>query len=261
MASTKKAFYIVDLIRKRKEFVNLDIPAIRIDIVIEVEAEVPTAKMERLEKAAYAKLEEFERIITEDCRKFDKNIADLIKQGKIPEAQKAANDANITVRSALQHAEAAAMKAVEEEKKKEGQGDQLLLEARVKTVIKFTFGAIKIVTSAVRIGGSHGADVHAWASLLKDLVVLGMDIHQLLKDEPKLRADLQTGIHAYLKFRNLALVEAAEKKGYKGLKSPGFPKAILFAAQAVVGKGQGSQRKEYDRGTHQVREGENSGQD
>ena len=243
MASTKKAFYIVDLIRKRQEFATLDIPPIRIDIVIEVEAEVPTAKMERLEKAAYAKLEEFERIITEDCRKFDKNVSELLKQRKFNEAQKAANDANTTVRNALQHAEAAAMKAVEEAKKNEAQGDKLLLEARVKTVIKFTFGAVKIATSAVRIGGSHGADAHAWASLLKDLVLLGMDIHQLLKDEPKLRADLQAGIHAYLKFRNLALVEAAEKKGYKGLKSPGFPKAIFFAAQAVVGKGKEANAK------------------
>ena len=82
-----------------------------------------------------------------------------------------------------------------------------------------------------------------WGSLVKDLVVLGMDINQLLKDEPKLRADLQKGIHAYLKLRNVALVEAAEKRGYKGLKTPGFPKAILFAAQAVVGKGKEANAK------------------
>lgn len=243
MATTKRAFYIVDLVRKRKEFANLDIPATRVDIVIEVEATVPTAKMDRLEKAAREKLEEYERIIPADCDKFNKRVGDLMRQRKAKEAEQAANDSNTAIRGAMNAAEGAAMKAVEQAKLQEAQGDQLLLEARVKTAIKFTFGVVKIVTNAVRIGGSHGADAHAWGSLVKELITLGIDINQLLTDEPKLRSDLFVGAEAYITLRTNALMEVARKKGYKGGKTPGFPKAVIFAAQALVGKGKEADAK------------------
>lgn len=236
MASTKRTFYIVDLVRDRKNFPNLDIPPIRVNVSIEVEADVPKAKMDRLEKAAREKLEEYETTIVEHATKVNKQIDELMKQRKYKEAMQAAETANASIKGALQSAQGAANQAVEATKKKEAQGDKLLLEARVKTVVGFVFGAIKVATNIARIGASHGGDVHAWLSLGKELIKIGMEIHQQLKDEPRLRQDLVKAVESYIGFRKTVIADAVKKQNLKEVfNDPKFPGVITLVAEKVAG--------------------------
>jgi len=232
--STKRTFYIVDLVRDRKLFTNLDIPPIRVNVTIEVEADVPKAKMDRMEKAARDKLEEYEDIIVKEATKFNTQIENLLKAGKLQEAIGVADSVNNSIKGALRSAEGAANMAVEAAKKKEAQGDKLLLEARVKTVVGFVFGAIKIATSVARIGASHGGDVHAWLSLGKDVIKIGLEIHQQLKKEPQLRKDLVVAVDTYLAFRKTVVMEAAKKAGVNEALKMEFPGVIKLVAQKVV---------------------------
>ncbi len=239
MTSTRK-FYIVDLIRRRKEFANLDIPPIRVNIVIEIEgkAEVPKTKMDRLEKVGRDKLDEYEKIITVECDRLNKKIEKYKMAGDTEEAEKVAKEATLAIQGALHNAETAAVQAIAEAKKKEAQGDKLLTEAHVKTVVTFVFSGVKVATSVVRIGASHGADVHAWYSLTKELIKIGLEIKQQLKGEEKLRQDVIDGINAYIALRETVIMQAAKRQG---LDSPGdlkWPGAITTLAGKIATAGQ-----------------------
>lgn len=233
MASTKRSFYIVDLIRDRKQFQNLDIPPIRVNITIEVEADVPKAKMDRLEKAARTKLEDYESVVTKEADKFNRQIEGLLKDNKLKEAIAVADQANHAIKNALSSAQGAALAAVETVKKQEAQGDKLLTQARVKVVVTFVIGAVKVATNVARIGASHGGDVHAWLSLAKELYKLGKEIQQQLKDEQQLKDDLVSAIGKYLQLRSTTVASFATKNGLTG-KLPGFPEVITFVASGVL---------------------------
>lgn len=56
-------------------------PPIRVNITIKVEADVPKAKMDRLEKAARDKLLEYEKTIVTEATRFNKQIEDLLIEG------------------------------------------------------------------------------------------------------------------------------------------------------------------------------------
>jgi hypothetical protein len=230
---TKRSFYIVDLVRDRKLFANLDIPPIRVNITIEVDADVPSAKMDRLEKAARAKLDEYETIITKEAEKFNKQIEVLLAQGKLQDAIKLADGANSSIKQALNSAQGAAQAEVEKVKKQEAGNDKLLKEARIKVVVTFVIGAIKVSANVARIGASHGGDVHAWLSLAKELYKLGMLIKQQLKDEEQLQADMLKAIGAFLEFRSTAVSSFATKNKLNGTL-PEFPDSIMFVANGVL---------------------------
>jgi hypothetical protein len=237
---------IVDLIRDRKTFPLLDIPPIRIVVDIEVTTTglvmepkpAPSAKLDRLEKAARDVLDNYEKTITSECEKFSKKIAELMEQGKEKEAQDIVTTVNVLVKNALNSAEGAATKAVDDAKKKEFQGDKLLTEARVKTGVKVTFAGVKLATSAVRLAGSHGADLHAYYTIAKTLKELAEELNQQLKGEEKLRSDLTKGVEAYMKMRNTKVMEAAKANGLTETGNmPGFPQVIMFIGESIVKTG------------------------
>jgi hypothetical protein len=229
---TKRDFYVVDLIRKRN-FVNLEVPPIRVNVSITVEADVPKAKMDRLEKAARESLDKTETIVTEVLNKHEKMCADFVAQQKWKEAMQAATQVEPLIKNAEKIAQINALDAVEKAKKAEAQGDKLLLEARVKVVVFFVLSAVKIATSVARIGASHGGDIHAWLSLGKGLIKVGLEIQQQLKDEPKLKQDVIAGIEAYLNLRQTTIMEKAKEQGLTGTL-PDFPEVIVFVAKGVV---------------------------
>lgn len=238
MAATKRQFYIVDLIRKRSEFVNLEVPAIRVNITIEVSADVPKAKMDRLEKAARESLDKTEDIITETLVKHEKQCAVLVSQRKWGEAMTCAKQVDPLIKKAGELAQTSANKAVEDMKKAEAHGDKLLLEARVKTTVTFIFGGVKIATSVTRIAASHGADVHAWVTLVQDLYKMGKEIQQQLKDEPALKKDLIDGVQAYIELRGTMVMQAAIKQGLTDTSNlPGIPEVFGVLADRVVAAG------------------------
>jgi hypothetical protein len=249
MAKTKvvtRKVDIVDLIRDRKLFPLLEVPPMRVAVEIEVTTTgllmepkpAPSAKLDRLEKAARESFESYEKTITEECERFSKKISDLLEQGKVKEAEEMAATVNTLVKNALHSAEGAALKAVDDTKKKEFQGDKLLTEARVKTAVKVTFAGVKLATSAVRLAGSHGADLHAYYVIAKTIKELGEELNQQLKGEPKLREDLAKGVDAYLKMRNTKVMEAAKANGLTNTSGmPGFPEVIKFIGESIIKTG------------------------
>jgi len=246
---TKRTLDIVDLVRDRKLFPLLDVPPMRIKVVIEVTTSAligtpkpaPEAAMKRLEAAAQAVLDRYEKTITEECEKFSKKIDDLLNEGKLKEATAMADMVNHAVKNALLSAEGAATKAVEDTRKAEGQKDKLLKEAQVKTVLTYTFAGVKIATHAVKLAGSHGADVTAYIGIAKAVVEIGMEIKQNLKNEQQLKKDLEDGIASYLELRKTKLMEAAISQGLTDTSNlPGFPGNIKVVAERLLKTGKES---------------------
>jgi hypothetical protein len=220
---TTRKYYVPDLVRSKPKTNYLEIPVYRVDVNIEVTtkgilsaSEVPSSKMDRLEKAATEALEKYEDIISSETARLDKKITELFDKGD-PEAEKEAlsllQGVNMSIKNALKSAEGAAQQAVEARLKKEAQGDRNLTEARVRTVITFTTGVITLSAAAGRLVASMGADVTAYISAGKTLITLGLEIHQMLKDEEALRKDLMKGIQTYIKLRGTVVMQAIERQG------------------------------------------------
>ncbi|RMF37457.1 MAG: hypothetical protein D6754_09435, partial [Alphaproteobacteria bacterium] len=224
MATTKtttRKFYIVDLIRD-KGVKHIEIPKTRVDITIEVTTKgilkastVPSAAMDRLEKAARDELERYEKIITEEAKRLDDKIDELMKtpsKKNLEAAGKMIGETNASIKNALAAAEGAANKAVEARLKKEAQGDKNLKEARVRTAFKWGLGVIKIGGSVAKLVATMGADVTSYVTIVKELATLGADLMQQIKNEEKLRKDLYGGVQAFITLRGTAIQQAAERQ-------------------------------------------------
>jgi len=80
--TAKRAFKIVDLIRKRESFEFIEVPKFPVEVVIEVTTSgrlttpkpAPSAVFDRLEDVARKKLEEYETIIIEELTRIEKKI-------------------------------------------------------------------------------------------------------------------------------------------------------------------------------------------
>ena len=225
MAKTKVTthkFYVVDLIRKKPKLKHLEIPTYRVDVLIEVTtkgllsaSEVPSSAMKRLEDAARGALENYETVIASEAAKLDEKVDKLIQSGDakaLGAAEKLVQGANQSIKNALASAEGAAQQAIDARLKKEAQGDSNLKEARARTALKWTAGAISLATSVARLVGTMGADVTAYISIAKTLATLGADLAQQIKNEEKLRKDLIDGIQAFIKLRGTTLMQAAKRQ-------------------------------------------------
>lgn len=163
-----------------------------------------------------AELERYEKVITEEAVKLDAKVGKLMETpgaAAQKEAEKMIQATNASIKNAMDSAEGAAQKAIEARLKKEAQGDKLLKEARVKTTLKVGLGTIKIAGSVAKLVATSGADVTSYKTIVVEVVKLGMEINQQLKNEAKLRKDLYTGIQAYITLRGTVLMQAAERQG------------------------------------------------
>jgi hypothetical protein len=237
---------IVDLIRDRKLFPLLNVPPMRVTVTFDVTttgfimkpAPAPSEKVKRMGDAAREKLDEYETTITQECVRFSKKIDGLMKEGKRKEADAVVETVNHAIKNALLSAEAAGKKAVDDALEKEAKGDKLLTEARVKTTIKVTFAGVSLATNVTKLVATSGADVTSYFSIAKTLLSLGLELKQQLKDEPKLRDDLRSGLDAYITLRNNKVMEAAKKNGLTNTSGfPGFPEVFKFIGEAVVKTG------------------------
>lgn len=250
-ATAKRTFKIVDLIRKRDTFKYIVVPKFPVEVNIEVTTTAtvttpkpaPSSVLDRLEEVARAKLEEYEDIITEECQKIEKKIEDLMEHPSADaedQAEKMAQTTTAMVKKALDSAEGAAEKAVEDRLKKEAQGDDLLTEARVKTAVKVVSGTISVGANVAKLVATMGADVTSYLSIAKTLVGLGLELKQQLKGEEKLRKDLKEGVEAFLDTRTSTIVQALKRQGLTS--TSGIPKnpkkAIEFIANGVMAAGQ-----------------------
>ncbi|UWQ51809.1 hypothetical protein K3722_19755 (plasmid) [Leisingera caerulea] len=222
--TVKHKFYVVDLVRSKPKLNYIEIPKYRVDVELEVTTKgtlkkpdpAPSTKLKRLEEAGMAELERYEKVITEEAVKLDAKVGKLMETpgaAAQKEAEKMIQATNASIKNAMDSAEGAAQKAIEARLKKEAQGDKLLKEARVKTTLKVGLGTIKIAGSVAKLVATSGADVTSYKTIVVEVVKLGMEINQQLKNEAKLRKDLYTGIQAYITLRGTVLMQAAERQG------------------------------------------------
>jgi hypothetical protein len=248
--SASRTFKIVDLIRERRSFEFIEVPKFPVEVVIEVTTSgtlttpkpAPSAVFDRLEGVARAKLEEYETTITEELVKIEAKIRRLMEQpgaDALKEAQQMVQTTTAVVKKALDSAEPAAEKAIEDRLKKEAQGDKLLTEARVKTAVKVGGGVISLAANVAKLVATSGADVTAYLSIAKTLVSLGMELNQQLKGEEKLCKDLKAGVEAFLDGRTSVIMQAMQRQQLTDTGSiPKNPKkAIEFITKGVMAAG------------------------
>lgn len=249
--TAKRSFKIVDLIRERKSFEYIEVPAYPVEVAIEVTTTsalttpkpAPSAVFDRLEDVARAKLEEYETTITTELVKIEAKIKQLMSQPDA-EAMKQALDmisaTTATVKKALDSAVPAAETAVEKRLEKEAQGDKLLTEARVKTAVKVASGVISLGANAAKLAATYGADVTSYLSIAKTLLGLGLELKQQLKGEAQLRKDLEDGVKAFLETRESSITQAAvrQKLTVKGAIPKNPVQAVQFIAKGVVAAGE-----------------------
>ena len=249
--TAKRAFKIVDLIRKRDTFEYIEVPAFPVEVVIEVTTTAmlttpkpaPSAVFDRLEGVARAKFEEYEDTITTELVKIEAKIKGLMAQpdaDALKQAEAMIEATSAMVKKALLSAEPAAEKAIEARLAKEAQRDKLLTEARVKTAIKVTTAVISLAANAAKLAATSGADVTSYLSIAKTLVSLGLELKQQLKGEEKLRSDLKDGVNAFLETRETAIMQAAvrQKLTVKGAIPKNPVQAVQFIAKGVAAAGE-----------------------
>jgi len=246
--TAKRTFKIVDLIRQRSSFQYIEVPNFPVEVVIEVTTTgllttpepASSAVFDRLEGVARDKLEEYEKIITEELGALETKIGKLLEQSKPEEAEKMVEATTASVKNALASAEPAAQKAIEQRLEKEKQGDKLLTEARVKTGLKVTFGVISLGAGAAKLAATSGADVTSYLSIAKTLLDFGLEIKQQLKGEDTLRKDLKDGVTAFLESRESVITQALKRQKLTTTGSiPKNPmKAIEFIAKGISAAGQ-----------------------
>lgn len=242
---TKASLKIVDLVRSKPKLNYIEIPKYRADVDIEVTTsakigkpkEAPKSAMDRLVAEANTVMLNYESIIKEEAVRLDKKVTDLMaqpsKSGEA-EAKKMIEATNAMIMNALRSAEPAAQKAVEARLKKEAQGEKLLKESRVKTGIKVVSSGIKIGGSVAKLVASAGADVTSYKTILKEVVSLGLEVKQQLKDEEKLRKDLDKAVVEFLKSREGIIQQALERQGLTDLSGLNYKKPLLAIKQGIV---------------------------
>ena len=225
MAKTKvtsRKFYVVDLVRYKPKTKYLVIDPTRVDIQIDVTtkgvlsaSDVPSAAMDRLEKAARGALEVYEKTIASEVERLETKIQTLIDSGdpkQIEDADKLVQGVNVSIKNALASAEGAAKKAVDDRLKAEIQGDKNLKEAQVKLGFKIVVGVVSVSTQIAALVASHGADIHAYYSIAKTVYEVGKEIYEYNKGEVKLRQDLDLAIKAFISLRGNTLMQAAARQ-------------------------------------------------
>ena len=243
---TTRKFKIVDLIRYKTRSPMIEVPKYPVEVVIDVTTskkigkpkEVPSAKMDRLEKAARTELERYESIITSEIQKFELKIQGIMATpgpAALKAAEQEAKTVSVMVKNALDSAKGSAITQVEKTLKKEAQGDKLLTEARVKTGVKVGVSVISIGTSVAKLVATAGADVTSYLAIAKKLYSLGQELNQQLKGEKKLRKDLFSGVQAYLKLRETTIMQAARRQGLTDLSGID-PKDPMKAIKAIAEK-------------------------
>lgn len=226
MAKTKTTthkFYIVDLVRNKPKTQFVEIPPYRVNVEINVTttgilsaSDVPSAAMKRLEDAARAALDIYEKTIATEAARLDAKVVLLMRAPSAQshaEAEEMIKAINHSIKNALGAAESAANAAVNDRLKKEIQLDKNLKEARVRTGLLVINTGMSLAVSVGKLVATAGADVTSYVSIANTLRVIGTEINQQLKNEDKLRKDLITGMQSFITLRGAALQQAVARQG------------------------------------------------
>ncbi len=194
---------------------------VTVTVTLETKKPAPSSKFDRCVKAADEILNQYQKVISDEIGKLEGKIRDARAKRNFREMAQLAADTTTSVQGACRAIQSAVDKAVRDRLKREAQGDQNLLEARIIAVVKVTFKVITIAKDASEVAVSGGADVTAWLSLAKSIYVIASMIHELTKGEEKLRKALLDAIGSMTTDKQRQLIEHqfADRSKLNKLKS------------------------------------------
>ena len=217
MATLKKTFK-ADLCPKKPDpkLLVLGDTTVTVNVTLTAKQDVPSSKFDRCVSAAEAKIAEYQKIIQGEVNTLEGKIKAAQQKGDVKAMEAMADSTSQSVLKAGRSLQGAVETAVEATLKKEAQGDQNLLEARIAVGVNLTFKGISIASNVARIGVSHGADILAWKGLIMDIVDVVGIIQDLCKGENTLRQELLLAIGKYCTDKQRRVIEeqkaAASKK-------------------------------------------------
>ncbi len=198
-----------DLCPKKPDPKLLDIgqTLVTVTVTLETKKPAPSSKFDRCVKAADEVLNHYQKVVSDEIARLEGKIRGARAKRNFREMAQMAVDTTTSVQGACRAIQSAVDKAVRDRLKREAQGDQNLLEARIITGVKITFKVIAVAKDATEITVSVGADVTAWAGLAKSLYELAAIIYELTKGEEKLRQELLAAIGAMTTDKQRQLIE------------------------------------------------------
>jgi hypothetical protein len=161
-----------------------EIGAMPISISIDIDSDKKWDPLlqQKLQDAGKKRVDEIIETFTTEISKIDARLAAAIVKDphsvNLADEQNTANNMGKQIVAALPgHVQAAceqvlnALKADHKE----------LVKYKVKCGVKIAWSGIKITVAAARLGASHGADVHAWFTVGKEIYAIATVVYELAK--------------------------------------------------------------------------------
>jgi hypothetical protein len=192
-----------------------EIASMPIDIVLDVKADKKWDPLlqQKLQDAAKHRADEIINLFTTEILKIDARVAAaMIKDPhavNLADEQNTANNMGKQIAATMPaHIQTAVEKVFTELKS----AHKELVKYQVKCAVKIAWSGIKISVAAARLGASHGADVHAWFTVGKEIYAIAVVIYELAKSADTVQKEVG------VEYVNLVNAVAKVKKETKAIK-------------------------------------------
>jgi hypothetical protein len=229
-----------DLLPKNPYPLLLKCENTKVNVEVKIETKTAnSAKTDRWTKVAVQEMERYRGIIGGTVNKVTKDW----DKKPLDQRKKDAQELTMSIGGAYTSMEGAIKDAVQEQMKREANGDKNLLEARIAVAAKGTFKVIAIGADVAELAVSGGADLKAWKSLATDIYGLAKLIYEQTLDETKLRGALLEAIGKYSTTKQRRFNEAQKAADWKA-KAKLFVKEFWNSEKSLAGKAE-TARKAY----------------
>jgi hypothetical protein len=175
---------------------------VKISIMLTTKKAPAPIVMTRLwDKAVVPTMKNYQQVVQVEVNKLAAMVDMLAQKNDAARAQEAAKTVSHNVLNACKALQGAVDKAVHAQLAADARADQNLKESQVKVGIGIGFKVITVLVDAARIGATLGADAHADVMIFKHIGDLGLTIYDQMKEEPKLRKEMEKAYDAYLDSR------------------------------------------------------------
>jgi hypothetical protein len=161
-----------------------EIASMPIDITLDVKADKKWDPLlqQKLQEAARARAQEIIDLFTQEILKIDSRVvAAMTKDPHSVNLADEQNTANNMGKQIVATMPAHVTTAVEKVFTELKSAHKELVKYQVKCGVKIAWSGIKISVAAARLGASHGADVHAWFTVGKEIYAIALVVYELAK--------------------------------------------------------------------------------
>ena len=166
---------------KLKVFEIASMP-IQIDLEVKSDKKWDPLLQQKLQEAGKNRADEIIKLFTEEILKIDAKVAAKLTSDphsvNLADEQNTANNMGKQIAATLPaHVQAACEKVFTELKS----AHKELVKYQLKCAVKIAWSGVKISVAAARLGASHGADVHAWFTVGKEIYAIAVVVYELAK--------------------------------------------------------------------------------